>query len=362
MKQKLLATLRKGVRVPLTQVDVKIGISRQSPVGRQAKHNVLLRQIDHLRTLFPELEAYYHSSVKADMESCEALLDFYNDLVPLIYEAARETQRRRLLFRLNRHVKDKPYADLIKREIAKSDLRSGVPERASFLLKESHTNGLSAELRNRLQNDIDEFEKQYESRSDLIRSLSIWTGMTGDVRGRTLITYFKQIEQEIRGKRLLHISPETDLEKWFLSEKKRLALSYHTLNPFSEEVDFKQDLTALDLADASFDWVICHRVLEHILDDRAAMREMCRILKPEGKLSISVPQSMQLPVSNEWVVPDHSHHEHVRQYGRDFTDRLRATGFDVQTEYALLKKPLEDHQAHGTYPMRFYTCQKTDAR
>lgn len=46
------------------------------------------------------------------------------------------------------------------------------------------------------------------------------------------------------------------------------------------------------------------------------------MLRPGGVLNISGPQSMQLAGSNECVIPDESHHRHVRQYGRDFEQRF----------------------------------------
>src|SRR5260370_10936263 len=45
----------------------------------------------------------------------------------------------------------------------------------------------------------------------------------------------------------------------------------------------------LALADASFDGILCLDVLEHVTDETAAMREICRVLKPGGTLVISVP-------------------------------------------------------------------------
>ncbi len=49
------------------------------------------------------------------------------------------------------------------------------------------------------------------------------------------------------------------------------------------------DATALDFPDATFDAVICSEVLEHLPDYGAALREIRRVLKPSGKLCVSVP-------------------------------------------------------------------------
>lgn len=51
------------------------------------------------------------------------------------------------------------------------------------------------------------------------------------------------------------------------------------------------DATALDFADNSFDAIICSEVLEHLPDYDAALKEIRRVLKPDGKLCISVPHA-----------------------------------------------------------------------
>ena len=49
------------------------------------------------------------------------------------------------------------------------------------------------------------------------------------------------------------------------------------------------DALNLPFRDASFDKVICSEVLEHVLDDKLALRELVRVLKPEGSMAVSVP-------------------------------------------------------------------------
>ena len=45
----------------------------------------------------------------------------------------------------------------------------------------------------------------------------------------------------------------------------------------------------LPFADASFDRIICTETLEHVADAQLALREMARVLKPGGRVAVSVP-------------------------------------------------------------------------
>ena len=55
------------------------------------------------------------------------------------------------------------------------------------------------------------------------------------------------------------------------------------------EVDIVADITAIPLADNSVDGLVCDNVLEHVVDPRAAVSELLRILKPGGVGYISTP-------------------------------------------------------------------------
>lgn len=57
----------------------------------------------------------------------------------------------------------------------------------------------------------------------------------------------------------------------------------------TSEVDVLSDITEIPLPDKSQDNIICTEVLEHIFDPSAAIREMNRLLRPNGRILISVP-------------------------------------------------------------------------
>ena len=56
------------------------------------------------------------------------------------------------------------------------------------------------------------------------------------------------------------------------------------------------DAKKLPFKDSTFDFIVCSEVLEHIIDYQSALSEINRILKPQGKLAVSVPKFFP-----EWV-------------------------------------------------------------
>ncbi len=88
------------------------------------------------------------------------------------------------------------------------------------------------------------------------------------------------------------------------------------------EGDNHLDLTNIDRPDESYDLIICNHVLEHVRDDRAALREMCRILRPDGFAVLSFPDPMRLRETRDWGYPNWNEHGHFRQYGRDVVQKM----------------------------------------
>jgi SAM-dependent methyltransferase len=174
-------------------------------------------------------------------------------------------------------------------------------------------------------------------------------------RGAALLYYFQNNTHLCAGKDVLHIAPEPEPRAWL----PKVARTYRTMDGNSADVDFLYDLTSIGLPDSSFDVVICHRVLEHVLDDIGAMRELHRVLRPAGLLNLSVPQATHREVTAEWVVPDESHHGHVRHYGRDLVSRLESAGFAVEVEPWLLARPRGALLTRNAYPMRMYNARRS---
>lgn len=140
--------------------------------------------------------------------------------------------------------------------------------------------------------------------------------------------------------RLLHWAPEPALYKKFRSLQ-NIDYTPVDIDPvryrkLSIEVT-KMDITAIEWQDNYFDGTICSHVLEHIIDDRTAMKELARVLKPGGWAIIIVPLYYDLPVTFEDPTIVHpkdrlkyfDQEDHVRKYGFDIKKRLEEAGFIV---------------------------------
>jgi SAM-dependent methyltransferase len=138
---------------------------------------------------------------------------------------------------------------------------------------------------------------------------------------------------------VLHVAPEPALYKVFSRAKN---LDYHPATKYAEGLYYSSKVETADLLDLhfeedTFDWVICNHVLEHIPDDKSAMREILRVLKPEGRAILQVPVSFQLEKTFEddsiTTEADREKYfgqfDHVRIYGRDYPERLKEAGFRV---------------------------------
>jgi SAM-dependent methyltransferase len=149
--------------------------------------------------------------------------------------------------------------------------------------------------------------------------------------------------------RLLHIAPELGLADVFAATT---TLDYVPADLDRQRYRHLKNLQSFDLQSApypdhSFDWIICNHVLEHIPDDRKAMREMHRMLKPGGTAILQVPLALKLSTTREDPsIRDEAERirlfgqrDHVRLYGRDYYDRLRDAGFDVELWNAFEHEP-----------------------
>ncbi len=137
--------------------------------------------------------------------------------------------------------------------------------------------------------------------------------------------------------RVLHFAPEISLQR---SLRQLANLDYVSADLDSPRADVWFDICAIPYPQASFDVVLCSHVLEHVPDDRKAMRELFRVLKPGGWGLIQVPMDRnRAETFEDWSVTAEADRErvfgqrdHVRIYGNDYYDRLKEAGFRVEPD------------------------------
>ena len=133
--------------------------------------------------------------------------------------------------------------------------------------------------------------------------------------------------------KVLHIAPEQPLYKKFKQFKH---WEYKTCDLNSPLAEIKADICNLPFENNSYDLVLCNHVLEHVLNDKLAIRELFRVLKKGGVLIAQVP----LDLNRKMTFEDPSiidkaerkkifgQYDHVRIYGKDYFDLLDSAGFE----------------------------------
>lgn len=122
-------------------------------------------------------------------------------------------------------------------------------------------------------------------------------------------------EMDVRKSKVLHFAPEHFFQKLFSSTFD----SYDTADLYMENVDYNVDLTNLPFPDKSYNLVFASHVLEHIADDKKAISEVRRILKPGGIAILPVPIVSNETIEYEKPIP--TEENHVRAPGLDYFDR-----------------------------------------
>lgn len=142
------------------------------------------------------------------------------------------------------------------------------------------------------------------------------------------------------GHPVLHIAPENGLRERLdkILDADYTAGDKHEPGYRYPELVMDLDVTDLPFADEVFDLIICSHVLEHVPNDRKAMRELHRVMKPGGFGLLVVPldvrssRTLEDPTVTDPVdrMRLFHQHDHVRLYGLDYADRLMEAGFRVE--------------------------------
>lgn len=155
-------------------------------------------------------------------------------------------------------------------------------------------------------------------------------------RHRLIWLYLKEKTSFFRDEiMILHIAPELCYIHRFESLSN---LDYTSADIESPLAKVKMDIHKIPFEDNTFDAAMCNHVLEHVEDDILAMKEICRVLKPDGWAILQVPfmgknliKTFEDPsvTSQKEREKVFGQRDHVRIYGQDYAERLRSAGFIV---------------------------------
>jgi SAM-dependent methyltransferase len=152
-------------------------------------------------------------------------------------------------------------------------------------------------------------------------------------RYRLLALWLDRHGDFLRSADTLHFAPEAGLAKLLKTRVGR----YRSADITPGRADVVLNIEKIAIPDASLDCVVCSHVLEHV-DDEKALREIHRVLKPGGAVLI------MLPIIEGWAVTyenpavktprermrHYGQSDHLRYYGADVRDRIRAAGFALE--------------------------------
>jgi predicted SAM-dependent methyltransferase len=178
----------------------------------------------------------------------------------------------------------------------------------------------------------------YRNYGGKLREKAICPRCSSVERHRLLWLYLKnKTNLFTKNLKVLHFAPEYYFQKRFASLEK---LDYVSVDLASPLAEVKMDITSISYGDNFFDVILCNHVLEHIPDDRKAMQELFRVLKPGGWAILQVPIDLNLEQTFEdpsIVSPEDrerlfGQYDHVRLYGRDYKNKLEQAGFQVKVD------------------------------
>jgi SAM-dependent methyltransferase len=160
------------------------------------------------------------------------------------------------------------------------------------------------------------------------------------------------------GATLLHFAPEVCITTLL----KKSDIQYTSADLARADVDVKLNIEDIDISDEQYDIIVCSHVLEHV-NDKDALSELRRIIKPDGMVIIMVPIIEGCDITYEDNTITESNHrsvhfgqeDHVRVYGADFIQRLTSAGFQVRVHTAFGKEAVKFGLIMGE---KIFLCSK----
>jgi len=135
-----------------------------------------------------------------------------------------------------------------------------------------------------------------------------------------------------RHMQFLHVAPEPRLSDYFFNH---IGEGYITADLMRHDVMVRMDVQSMLYPNETLDAIYCSHVFQDVPDDRRAIAECFRVLRPGGWAILNVPLFAESTAEaeragNVRAAWDSRPDEHVREYGHDYSERLAAAGFEVE--------------------------------
>lgn len=156
-------------------------------------------------------------------------------------------------------------------------------------------------------------------------------------RTRFLMLYIQKKYRAKKNMKLLYFAPVWSSVDFLRNKMKNIEVD--TADLYEDMVDYRLDIQNMEgIEDASYNLIICSHVLEHVENDRAALKEMYRVLKDGGEALILVPldlkrvwfdEEMGLTPHENWK--RFGQGDHVRRYThKEIVKRIKEAGFQCK--------------------------------
>lgn len=154
-------------------------------------------------------------------------------------------------------------------------------------------------------------------------------------RHRILALWGDRHNELFKEAEILYFAPEYGIKLWM----KRRGITCTTADLYNNEADLKLDIQDTARPEASCDVIIANHVLEHVDDFRKTLREMYRILRPDGCFICSFPMDPKVelldeeeePLSAKERIERFGQNDHKRVFGMKADRFLTEAGFEVET-------------------------------
>lgn len=157
-------------------------------------------------------------------------------------------------------------------------------------------------------------------------------------RDRMIVGYLQKSGILRKGRRVLQFAPSKMVDAYI--KQCIPSDAYDTADLFMKNVTYQSDIqNMIEIEDETYDLWICSHVLEHVADDRKALRELRRILKPDGCGILLVPLDLSREETDEEQGCSEAENwrrfgqgDHVRAYAKkDFIARVKECGFELES-------------------------------